>query len=73
MTELIKDINQTTEGYPVKDLRWLPVDNIIVGLVKDPVWGRAELHEGYVACKWRKNGTCVKEKNRPDLKLNIPF
>lgn len=73
MNDYIKDITQTSEGYKVKDLRWLPLDNIIVGLVQDPIWANPNLHDGYVACKWRKNGSCLKEKNRPDLKLPIQF
>jgi hypothetical protein len=64
-------IIETVNGYPVKDLRWLPTDNIIVGLVKCPIWGRESLHNGYVSCKWRKNGVCVKDKNRMDLNLKI--
>lgn len=64
-------ITQTVEGYPVKDLRWLPVDNIIVGLVKCPVWGRENLHGGYVTCKWRRSGTNIKDKTRIDLNLII--
>jgi len=73
MEEFINDIKETNEGYPVKDLRWLPLDNIIVGLVKCPIWGRDTIHNGYISCKWRKNGSCIKEKNRPDLKLKINF
>ena len=73
MINLTKEITQTVEGYPVKDLRWLPLDNVIVGLVKCPIHGRENLHDGFVSCKWRKNGSCIKDKNRPDLKLKIIF
>ncbi len=67
----LNNITETVDGYPVKDLRWLPVDNIIVGLVKCPIWGNDKLHDGFVSCKWRKNGACVKDKDRKDLKLKI--
>lgn len=67
----LNNITQTVEGYPVKDLRWLPVDNIIVGLVKCPIWGNDNLHGGYVSCKWRKNGACIKDKERKDLYLKM--
>ncbi len=67
----LKKIKTTIQGYPVKDLRWLPTDNIIVGLVKDPIWGKPTLHDGYVTCKWRKNGACLKEKERTDLTLKL--
>jgi len=69
--ENLNKITQTVEGYPVKDLRWLPVDNIIIGLVKCPIWGKPTLHDGYVSCKWRKNGLNVRDKERKDLTLKI--
>lgn len=69
--ELLK-ITQTIEGYPIKDLRWRSQDNIIVGLVKDPLWGNPELHDGYIGGQWRKNGLPTnKIKGRNDLKLKI--
>ena len=58
MEEILKNITETMGNYPVKDLRWLPTDNIIVGMVEDPIWGKPTLHEGYVTCKWRSNGRC---------------
>jgi len=73
MTEIIPTITQTIEGYPVKNLKWNPIDNIIVGQVLCPIIGRNNLHDGYVTLTWRKNGTCIKEKNRPDLKLEIKY
>lgn len=72
MEETLKKITKTIQGYPVKDLRWLPLDNIIVGMVLDPIWSNPKLHDGYVTCKWRKNGACVKEKERTDLTLKMP-
>ena len=65
-------ITQTIEGYEVKDLRWLPVDNIIVGLVKCPIWGRPNLYEGFVSVQWTRQGKPIKgAKGRKDLILNL--
>ena len=74
MQEFIKDINQTNGGYPVKDLRWLPLDNIIVGLVKDPMYGKPELREGYIAVQWNKYGKPIKlNKGRDELILKLNY
>lgn len=67
----LTNITQTVEGYPVKNLKWNPIDNIIVGQVKCPVIGRDNLHDGYIVLQWRKNGSCIKEKDRPDLRLKM--
>ena len=48
MEEFIKDIKETTKGYPVKNLKWNQLDNIIVGMVKCPIFGNDKLHEGYI-------------------------
>lgn len=72
MEEFIKDITETAEGYPVRNLRWNPLENIILGQVRDPLFLN-NLNDGYSNSKWRKNGSCLKEKNRPDLKLKINF
>ena len=53
--EQINTIKETIEGYLVKDLKWNQLDNILVGLVKCPIIGRDNLHDGYVVCQWRKN------------------
>lgn len=62
-------ITHTLEGYEVKSLRFLPVDNIIVGLVKCPIWGKP--HRPFASCKWRKNGFNLVDKERKDLTLNM--
>lgn len=65
-------ITKTVEGYPVKNLRWLVVDNIIVGQVKDPVWGREKLHDGFISGQWTRKGVPTnKIKGRKDLALEI--
>lgn len=69
----LKQITQTIEGYPVKDLRWLPLDNIIVGLVKCPYMGKPTLNEGYVSGMWKRNGSPTnKIKGFDHLYLDIP-
>lgn len=72
--EFIKTITQTTEGYPVKNLKWNTLDNIFVGQVKCPVTGRDTFNDGYVVCQWRKNGLATNRyKGREDLKLSIDY
>jgi hypothetical protein len=69
----LKQITQTVEGHPVKDLRWLPLDNIIVGLVKCPYMGKPTLNEGYVSGMWKRNGSPTnKIKGFDHLYLDIP-
>lgn len=71
MEERLKSITETVYGYKVKNLRWLPMDNIIVGLVKCPLIGNPKLHDGYISNKWRANGTNIKERFRNDLNLKM--
>ena len=74
MEEFIDDIKETTEGYPVKNLKWNQLDNIIVGQVKCPILGRETFNEGYVVAQWRKNGSATNRfKGRDDLKLIINY
>ena len=71
--EILNTITQTVEGYPVKNIKFNQLDNIIVGQVLCPIIGKPNLHEGYITLTWRRNGLCIKEKNRPDLKLEIKY
>ena len=67
-------IKQTKEGYKVKDLKFNRLDNIIVGLVQDPICGRPELRDGYVSCNWRTNGSVTSKfggNKRIDLYLDM--
>ena len=74
MTEYLKDISQTVSGYPVRSLKWNQLDNIIVGQVKHPDFGREHIHDGYITVQWRKNGIPTnKYKGVEDLKLHINF
>ncbi len=74
MEERLKTITETIEGYPIKDLKWKPIDSIITGLVKCPIMGREDRHEGYISFQWRSNGKPFKmiDRGRIDLTLNIP-
>jgi len=71
--ELLANIKTTIDGTEVKDLRWLSVDNIIVGLVKDELMGRPQINKGFLSGQWRKDGTPVNRiKGRNELTLTIP-
>lgn len=70
--EYLNTITETATGIPVRSLRYLKVDNIIVGQVKDSMWGKETLHEGYISGMWTRKGIPTnKIKGREDLKLNI--
>jgi hypothetical protein len=72
MEEKLTLIKQTVEGYPVKNLTWKPLDNIIIGQVKYP-YANPNLHDGYITVQWRRNGTPThRNVDRMDLKLLIP-
>jgi hypothetical protein len=70
MEEILKNITETINGSPVKDLRFLSLDNVIVGLVKDEYWN-SKIHNGYYSGKWTSKGRYIKEKNRPELNLKL--
>ena len=74
MIEFIKDITHTIDELPVKDLRWLPIDNIIVGAVKDPIFGKPELHDGWVIVQWSRYGKPLKQnKGRTELIIKLNY
>lgn len=74
MQEIANTITATIEGYHVKNVKWDGISNIYVGLVKCPIRGRENLHDGYISATWRRNGFYIDKGKgkRPDLKLNIP-
>jgi len=75
MQDILKQITETVEGYPVKNLKWNVVDNIIVGQVKDP-FANPNLHDGWIVTQWRKNGSPTPRswgKNRKDIYLKMPI
>ncbi len=70
MDEILKNITQTKGGYPVKDLRLIKLDNILVGMVQCPVLGKETLREGYVCVQWTTKGKPLRiNKGREDLIL----
>ena len=70
--EQLNIIIETVEGYPVKNLKWLPTDNIITGLVKCPVLGNPNIHEGFISGMWRKSGLPTNRiKGMKELTLKI--
>jgi len=74
IAKALQNVTQTVEGYPVKNLTWLPNDNVIRGQVKCPVVGKPNLHDGYIIVTWRKNGTLMGKwggNTRPDLYLDL--
>lgn len=72
MQETLKTITETIEGWKVKELRFLPLDNIIVGLVEDKQFGSPRLYDGFVSCQWTKQGKPLKfNKGRKELILKM--
>jgi hypothetical protein len=72
--EILEQITETIEGYPVKELAWLKRDNVIRGRVKDPVTGRDSLHDGYVTILWNNKGKVINRyggSKRSDLSIEI--
>ena len=64
--EYLNTITQTATGLPVKNLRWLTIDNIITGLVECPILNKT------ISGQWRRNGTPTNSiKGRAELKLEI--
>ena len=64
--EYLNTITQTATGLAVRDLRWLPTDNIITGLVECPILNKT------ISGQWRRNGTPTNRiKGRAELKLEI--
>ena len=71
-SEELKRITETIDGSLVKDLRWLSTDNIIVGLVKDEIYGKDHINDGYKSGQWSRNGTPTNRiKGRTELTLKI--
>lgn len=64
-------ITETVTGIEVKQVRWNSAVNLHLGFTRDPLWGKPDLHGGWVTCSWRKNGKCV-NRTRPELDIIIP-
>lgn len=72
MQNVADKIAKTKEGYPVKNLKWNERDSIFVGLVKDPVYGRADLFGGFICVQWNRQGKPLKvNKGRKELILDL--
>lgn len=67
-------ITETITGYPVKELRWKKMDNIIVGKVKCPTLGKETYNNGYINGTWKKNGAptnIIRGIEELRLKINL--
>ncbi len=70
--EDLAKITQTSDGSPVKDLRWLSTDNVIVGLVKDELFGKEHINDGFIGGAWRRNGVPTNRiRGRQELTLKL--
>lgn len=68
--EVLSKITHTVGKFEVKNLKWLKTDNIITGLVKDPLAPNPKLNDGFVGAAWRLNGTPTNMiRGRSELKL----
>ena len=66
--ETLALITETVDGYKVRNLRWLPTDNIITGLVECPMLKKV------VSGQWRSSGTAtntIKGRKELNLKINL--
>jgi hypothetical protein len=65
-------ITETVTGYPVRNLRWKKMDNIITGQVKCPVIGKENFNDGYISGTWKRNGSPTNIiRGLDDLRLKI--
>lgn len=68
----LTNIVTTLGGYPLKNLRFISIDNIIVGQVLCPLFGKETLHDGYVSIQWSSKGIPIKKyKGMPDYSINL--
>lgn len=74
MNDIADKITETLSGYHIKNLKWNAVDSIYVGLVKDELYGRKELRDGYICVQWNRHGKPLKlNKGREELILKMPI
>lgn len=75
LNEKLKKIKTTKGGYLVKNLTNNTNStntHIIVGLVKDTLFGKENFRDGYVCVQWNLKGYPIKaNKGREELKLEI--
>ena len=73
MIEKLTEITETVNGYEVKELKYNPLDNIIVGMVKVP-FANPKVFDGYECVQYRTNGKPTnRNKGRQDLILKMPI
>lgn len=66
------NITETHGKYPIKNLRFLSLDNIIVGQVLCPIFGKPTLFEGYVSIQWNNKGVPIKKyKGMPEYSITV--
>lgn len=57
----LETIEQTSGGYKLKNLRFIKLDNIIVGQVLCPTFGKPNLYDGYCTIQWNTSGIPIKK------------
>ena len=65
-------IKVTIAGYEVKNIKWNPIANVFVGLVKCPIWGKRNFMMVISPCNWMRNGKPTKKyggSSRQDLTI----
>lgn len=74
MKEILETIKETNGKLEVKNLRFITLDNVIVGQVKCPLFGKPTIHDGFISCTWTKQGKPLRiNKGRTELELNIVY
>ena len=70
--ERLNKVTETINGYSVKNLRYLKLDNIIIGHVKCPIFGKETLHEGFCSIQWTAKGFPIRKyKGLSEYKINL--
>jgi hypothetical protein len=73
MEEILKQITETVEGYEVRFIKYNPLDNIAIFMVREP-YNNPKINDGFVCIQYRKNGYPTnRNKGRKDLILKMPI
>lgn len=71
MQETLKHITETVEGYEVRFVKFNPLDNIAIFMVRVP-FANPKLNGGWECVQYRTNGYPTnRNKGRQDLILKI--
>lgn len=66
------NITETVTGLKVKNLRYNKHDNILVGHVLCPIFGKPTLFDGYCSIQWNINGFPIRKyKNFEEYKIDL--